>query len=713
MQNSTIIKKVGYALLFALSACVVSSKIYAQTTDTIGNESVLTNTYGPFKITTAAASTISTKMVHLYTQGELAVGGIVPGSTIHSLSWYKAVQPTIQNGYSVTLNVGLRDQVSAISYGTSSTSTTYITNYVDSTFTMVAASTFTSANLIADSGWVTVTLTTPFTYTGGSLEVYTNGVITSGTGIPASVAINWKNTNSAASNIYPALYSNSPATYNGTATIFNGRLRPNVIFNYTPGPNCTGTPSTGVISMDTIRACPGMLSGHLKLTGTSSEGGISVQWQKKAQGDLVFSNVSTTSAFALFNQSVTVPTEYRVNVTCSVSGTMVTSPVFSMLPTASIVPNYMEDFNFPATWVTTTIPNCWEGRKGLMDYPVSFLSNSAGFTAGAWASDGWNNTGTVGAAKIRTIASAYDWFLTPIVDLGTGNYQLDFDLGVFNFNATGAGVMDSDDEFDVVISTDGGATFSQADIIKQVNATNTTFPLANGTMHITVPLTGYSGNIKLGFYGTGGSLNPTPASLSPDVMIDNVQIIPFGTVLPVKMDLLEAVINKNGNGYLTWKTYSEENNTGFTVQKSTDGKNFRNTDNVASKAINGNSNFILNYNFVDAEHNNAEVYYRIVQTDKDGSSTYSNIVKLYFGEDSNQTIDIFPNPVKDEINIHFYSAMDNTGILTVTNLMGNVLMKESHLNPQMKLNISNLPSGIYFMNVTCQNRTTTHKIIKL
>jgi hypothetical protein len=79
---------------------------------------------------------------------------------------------------------------------------------------------------------------------------------------------------------------------------------------------------------------------------------------------------------------------------------------------------------------------------------------------------------------------------------------------------------------------------------------------------------------------------------------------------------------------LHWSTVTEQNNTGFEVQRSNDGYNFNKIAFVNTKAVNGNSNFKLSYDFLGIASAASTNYYRLKQIDKDNSYVYSNIVLI-------------------------------------------------------------------------------------
>ncbi len=73
-----------------------------------------------------------------------------------------------------------------------------------------------------------------------------------------------------------------------------------------------------------------------------------------------------------------------------------------------------------------------------------------------------------------------------------------------------------------------------------------------------------------------------------------------------------------------------------------------------------------------------------------------------------KAISIFPNPANTEINIVLPSN-DNIQI-EITNAMGQLIIKDQNKN---KIDISNLPNGLYFISVRQGQHSYTQKLIKL
>lgn len=170
---------------------------------------------------------------------------------------------------------------------------------------------------------------------------------------------------------------------------------------------------------------------------------------------------------------------------------------------------------------------------------------------------------------------------------------------------------------------------------------------------------------------------------------------------------------------LSWSTASELNNKGFEVQSSFNGRDFKALSFVTSKANNGNSSSVINYQFTDSKATNASEYYRLMQTDKDGHTSYSNIVLIKGGTiDGFRLNSIYPNPAKNSVNVIITSPENKAITLIITDITGKTVGKQNFsLNNggnNVDVDIAKLPSGSYFMKAICNDgcKTAISKFVK-
>jgi len=162
--------------------------------------------------------------------------------------------------------------------------------------------------------------------------------------------------------------------------------------------------------------------------------------------------------------------------------------------------------------------------------------------------------------------------------------------------------------------------------------------------------------------------------------------------LPIELISFKAACNK-GSVYLKWVTASEINNDYFTLERSTDAINWTIIGTVDGA---GNSNQNINYSYVDNEPYNGVSYYRLKQTDFDGQFKYSNIIAIICIDDFIGDINVYPNPVSDELIIEI---IGNTVPVNfeISNAQGSVIY-QGNLIEKTRVNTSSFAPGVYLIN---------------
>jgi hypothetical protein len=174
---------------------------------------------------------------------------------------------------------------------------------------------------------------------------------------------------------------------------------------------------------------------------------------------------------------------------------------------------------------------------------------------------------------------------------------------------------------------------------------------------------------------------------------------------PLPVSLLSFSGFKDGTrNQLRWVTASETNNSGFEVQRSSDGINYSSLGFVNSLAIGGNSQSQLKYSFIDANPTGLKQYYRLKQFDIDGRSSLSNIL-LIQGEKpaAFEIASVYPNPSRGQVTV-LLNAPDNKAVtIRLIDLAGRTLQtKQINAlagNNSIPFDISNLAKGQYLISV--------------
>ena len=216
------------------------------------------------------------------------------------------------------------------------------------------------------------------------------------------------------------------------------------------------------------------------------------------------------------------------------------------------------------------------------------------------------------------------------------------------------------------------------------------------------------------------SIAITPAGIPVVVYSSDQAFAKSFSLFPLPITLLNFSGEVNGKqNLLYWTTATEQNNTGFEVQRSIDGNNFSKIGFVNTKAVNGNSNSNFNYDFTDNDYSATTNYYRLKQIDKDGKFSYSNIVVL---KDDNLIATglaaIYPNPAKNILNVKIASPGNSKTTLLITDINGKSLIKKvtnvGNGESIVQLDISVLSAGTYYLKLICAMglRKWSNKICK-
>ncbi|MBL3655034.1 T9SS type A sorting domain-containing protein [Fulvivirga sediminis] len=225
-----------------------------------------------------------------------------------------------------------------------------------------------------------------------------------------------------------------------------------------------------------------------------------------------------------------------------------------------------------------------------------------------------------------------------------------------------------------------------------------------------------TGNVYAGSYsGVAGDFVPDSSEkdVANDLRNDFPDIYDFvqnNGSAPLPISLLSfnyELVDQNVS--LEWKTASEENNDYFTLQRSSDGKVF---ENIAKIAGNGTTNEEQSYSYLDANPIYGTSYYRLLQTDYDG--TEHNVAIQAVFNSSVKSFAIFPSPAAEGQDIKIYTGADHSEALNVAVYSGAgqlLYAQESHAEAGYTVLNSGLRSGLYVIKLTSGSLTKTGRLI--
>ncbi|MEM6725683.1 MAG: T9SS type A sorting domain-containing protein, partial [Bacteroidota bacterium] len=180
--------------------------------------------------------------------------------------------------------------------------------------------------------------------------------------------------------------------------------------------------------------------------------------------------------------------------------------------------------------------------------------------------------------------------------------------------------------------------------------------------------------------------------------------------LPIELISFEAEAQDNFTTYLEWETLTELNNDYFTIERSFDGRNFEAILQVEGA---GNSQQTLWYEAIDPSPQIGINYYRLKQTDFDGTYSYSEIRTAKFEHDTDLgLIDVFPNPATSLVNIRLDESIQD-GQIQLLDSRGQLLLNQpiEQFSNQPQFQVEQFPAGIYWVRMDTRDQTFTQKII--
>jgi len=216
------------------------------------------------------------------------------------------------------------------------------------------------------------------------------------------------------------------------------------------------------------------------------------------------------------------------------------------------------------------------------------------------------------------------------------------------------------------------------------------------------------GSADLGF----GLLNVSPGLAVTSTNNGSLATATFDSyeeTAPLPISLLSFTATNINNEYISikWTTSMEENNDRFVIERSTDGMHFEKLTTVKSA---GNSSTEQSYSTADNHPVNGLNFYRIKQYDRDGKVSLFPVAMVKFGAGAGPVV--YPNPASDLI--HVVSGEETIQSLGLYDLLGKVIRVEQNPGGEadLKLNISNLPSGVYILKITTPSKVYQQKVMK-
>ncbi|WBA40119.1 FG-GAP-like repeat-containing protein [Hymenobacter canadensis] len=187
------------------------------------------------------------------------------------------------------------------------------------------------------------------------------------------------------------------------------------------------------------------------------------------------------------------------------------------------------------------------------------------------------------------------------------------------------------------------------------------------------------------------------------------------TPLPVVLKAFSGQATSDGS-VLRWSTAQELNSDKFVLERSADGKNFRE---VAQVRAAGNSTATQNYQYADAsaEARTMSVgYYRLQQQDLDGSVNVSPVVVVSRSGSALAAGTVSPNPFSQELFVSLPTGTEPQPTQVALTTLAGATVYSAKLplsaNPQLLPALPELKSGLYLLRLTTATSSSVQRVVR-
>lgn len=202
--------------------------------------------------------------------------------------------------------------------------------------------------------------------------------------------------------------------------------------------------------------------------------------------------------------------------------------------------------------------------------------------------------------------------------------------------------------------------------------------------------------------GTGGGSQGTTGSSEAECLA----ILPV-TYLSFTGRIEKSTAISNAKSIIEWTTVSEINNDRFVVERSHEGKLFKEIATVKSK---GGKNTLTSYSFVDENVEEGVYYYRLKEVSPSNEIAYSPVITLTVNVDL--FFKVFPNPISkgQKLYIYYPSKIESIQIKTTQGRVVFEQLQEGEYNSDIEIPI-NLPKGLYMIEFSTEEGIAYRRLI--
>ncbi|HEY9045813.1 MAG TPA: T9SS type A sorting domain-containing protein [Ohtaekwangia sp.] len=218
--------------------------------------------------------------------------------------------------------------------------------------------------------------------------------------------------------------------------------------------------------------------------------------------------------------------------------------------------------------------------------------------------------------------------------------------------------------------------------------------------------------------GTGGCNNSScssSASTASGTANSGIVSNAGTTPLPVSLLYFKGLYNSESKAVeLRWATASEHNNDHFTIERSANGEEF---ETIATVKGNGTISTASKYQYIDDQVRSGIYYYRLSQTDLDGTTVRFDIIRIELDGQAEPFASIYPNPANrgEQVTVDLIDVPAGAYSITIMDTQGIEVAKAqlsvSQSSGTATIESGSILSGIYIVRIVSPAWQVNRKLI--
>jgi hypothetical protein len=340
-----------------------------------------------------------------------------------------------------------------------------------------------------------------------------------------------------------------------------------------------------------------------------------------------------------------------------------------------------------------------------------------------------HNTVTIGGSTVTSTSSYafYDFpstgtrtvfnnvFQNTRTGSGDNHAMLVKNAGSYTYNYNYLEVVDDPNKLVWIQTGAGDRTFAQWQTSSgyydnkegSITINSSTGVVSNPTTSdvMTTGANDYSGNVSDDFDGNFRSNAGDGAPNGPWMGA-------FESIVALPIELLSFTATPAGQKViLEWSTASEVHNAYYTVEKTTDGKNFQLVGKLKGA---GTKVTMSTYTLEDHHPLQGVSYYRLTQTDYDGKSVASDLVSVNFSSLKNDPdFTVYPNPLINNQFLSLYFSNQKGKQMVIHDLSGKIVFEQNLDNDSSQQVIlgQTLTPGTYLVTIHFESSSKSKMLV--